>query len=108
METVVFLIFWFGGVPLAAIRISEDIAEERIFEGLLAWLDARYHGTIINDLLRCPLCISHWVIAGFALGFWHCWDQLPLPGISRLVAAVIGCFACIEITKRIRITPIEK
>ena len=101
MDTAVFLVLWFVAVPLAARRISRDITEEEIFADLMAWIDARYRGTKIGKLFRCPLCFSHWVIAGFAVGFISCWMELPLPVWAKPVAAVVATFAAVEITNRL-------
>lgn len=102
MDTAVFLLIWFCAIPLAAYRISGDVTEEEIFSGLLAWIDAVYHGTKFAKLFRCILCFSHWVIFAFALGFWECWANLPLPLACRPVAAIVCVFAAIEITNRLR------
>lgn len=60
-ETVLWLLLVPPGVSL----IAMDIAHEEIFSSITAWIDARYRGTKIAYLARCPRCLSHWVAALF-------------------------------------------
>ena len=96
MSTLFFLFIWLCIVPFAVLRISTDITEEEIFQRPLAYLDARFRGTLLAKFFRCHLCFSHWVTFLFALGFWKSFIKLPVPAGSLLLTAVVLIFAVIE------------
>lgn len=103
METahrlVVFAFIWLVVVPPAIAQVASDIAEERIFENILAWIDRKYRGTMLAYLVRCPVCLSHWLSGVTALLFWEGWSLLPFGGSLRVMTALAGAGAVTRIAR---------
>lgn len=98
---ILFLAIWFGAVPLATARIATDISKEKIGASLLAWIDRNFHGTPLAYLVRCPICLSHWIIFALAVMSIPGWCLLPFHGWILFVMTMICVFAAIEITRRL-------
>ncbi len=98
---ILFLAVWFVAVPLATARIAIDISKEKIGSSILAWIDRNFHGTPLAYLVRCPICLSHWIIFGFAVLCIPGWLTLPFQGWLLFIITMICVFAAIEITRRL-------
>lgn len=95
----VLAVVWFVAVPAAVAGTARNIAEEKIFEGLLAWIDLRYRGTKIGYLFRCPVCLSHWLAGLAGLLFWPAWRLLPFSGALQFVVALTCVGAAAHIAR---------
>lgn len=98
-QLLVFGIIWFAVVPPAVAQIAMDIAEEKIFERPLAFIDRHFRGTLIGYLFRCPVCLSHWITAIIALLFWENWQLVPFGWGLRLVTAIVAIFAATRLAR---------
>jgi len=94
-STTLFLVLWLLAVPAAAGLIAKDIADEEIFQPLLALIDRRWSGSWLARLVRCPRCLSHWIVAAIGISLWSWWELLAdslwmrLPMVAILWAAAV-------------------
>ena len=96
-----FLVTWLAAAPPAAARLAKDIAEEKIGECVSAYIDRHYRGTKLAYFVRCPLCLSHWILGVLALACFQGWAALPFPWFLQLMTAIMFVLAATEITHRV-------
>lgn len=91
------LVSWFLAVPPAVAQVALDISEERIFERFTAWVDARFRGTLLAYLVRCPRCLAHWGCLLATLAWYPLWASLPVHWIFSITTAIVCAFAAARI-----------
>ena len=76
-----FVIFWFLVIPAAVARLAAVVTRERITDQPRAYIEARWPDTAFDYLVHCPVCVSHWLAAGFVAACARPWRAaLPADG----------------------------
>lgn len=91
MDTVALIL-----LPLAVARVTRLITADRILEPvrdrlISRWIERKGGDSLAAYLITCPWCVSVYVGAAGAAGWWA-W------GGTRVYAAVLLAFACSYVT----------
>lgn len=67
LETIAFLVFtsigWYLVAPAAAAQLALIITQERITDSLRGYIEFKWSGSMLDYLVHCPICTSHWTAA---------------------------------------------
>ena len=110
MNFILFSVFWFLSVPPAAACIAQTVSHERIFQGLRAWIEARFPNTLLDYWIGCPVCLSYWVCALFTI-YDFSYNGLMVfhaVGYQWPMVMFVYWLAAVQITTRVWIDEIYK
>lgn len=91
-KKVFFVIVWFVVIPAAVSRAAAVVTRERITDQPRAYVEARWPGSLLDYLIHCPVCVSHWVCLGFLAACSGAWWKI-LTGISGSRVAAVALLA---------------
>lgn len=103
LQKILFIVFWFAVAPFAVARMAGIVTRERITDGLRAYVEARWPGTLLDYLIHCPVCVSHWAALLLTLSNASIWQPIlrhPDNPVASLAIFVVVWLATTEIAIR--------
>lgn len=81
---LIIFLFWYTTIPLCIARVSKIITYERITESIRGYIECRWPGSLLDYLVHCPICVSHWI------GLIICIISIPVISRVSLIINIIG------------------
>lgn len=96
-ETIGFLVFasigWYLIAPAASAQLALIFTQERITESIRGYIEFKWPGSLLDYLVHCPVCMSHWTAAFVCILGTPLWikiaQYIPIMGGSYVLEYLV-------------------